>query len=129
MRFTVEKPEKDPVMTFVMMMLHSVTNAHILHLQSKSYSQHMALGAFYEEVGDLMDAFIEAFQGKYGLLTAYKTDYELPTDPLVYMHQLKDDVEMLRRMKGFPQDSDLQNEVDNVSNLINTTIYKLTYLK
>ena len=129
MKFRAEATQKDPVMQFVQCLLHSVTNAHILHFQSLSYSQHMALGAYYEEVGDLVDGFVEAFQGKYGLLTNYKADYELPaTEPVAYLTYLKDEVETLRRMTGFPQDSELQNEVDTIANLINSTLYKLRFL-
>jgi hypothetical protein len=121
--------ETDPVMQFVQCLLHSVTNAHILHFQTPSFSEHMALGTFYEEVGDLVDSFVEAFQGKYGLLTNYKAEYQLPaTDPVIYLTYLKDEVETLRRMPKFPQDSELQNEVDNIANLINSTLYKLRFL-
>ena len=129
MKFRAEATQKDPVMQFVQCLLHSVTNAHILHFQSLSYSQHMALGVYYDEVGDLVDGFVEAFQGKYGLLTNYKADYELPaTEPVAYLTYLKDEVETLRRMAGFPQDSELQNEVDTIANLINSTLYKLRFL-
>ncbi len=119
----------DPVMQFVMCLLHSVTNAHILHLSTNSYSAHQALGNFYEEIGDLVDSFVEAFQGKYGLLTDYKSDYAVPSNPIDYMNYLKAEVEKLRREPKFPQDSELQNEVDNIANLINSTLYKLRFLK
>ena len=119
----------DPVMTFVMCLLHSVTNAHILHFSTTSYSAHKALQNFYEEIGDLVDNFVEAFQGKYGLLTGYKSDYSLPDNPIDYMNYLKAEVEKLRRDPAFPQDSELQNEVDNIANLINSTLYQLRFLK
>lgn len=119
----------DPVMQFVMCLLHSVTNAHILHFSTISYSTHKALQNFYEEIGDLVDGFVEAFQGKYGLLTDYKSDYSVPTNPIDYMNYLKAEVEKLRRDPAFPQDSELQNEVDNIANLINSTLYKLRFLK
>lgn len=130
-KFTASIEQKaDPVMDFTMCLLNSVTTGHILHLQSRSYSQHMALGAYYDGIGDLVDAFVEAFQGKYGLLTKYPTSAGLmpnvePTDYLTY---LSDEVATLRRADGFPQDSELQNEVDNIANLINSTIYKLKFL-
>jgi hypothetical protein len=128
-KFRAEATQIDPVMQFVQCLLHSVTNAHILHFQSLSYSQHMALGAYYDEVSDLVDGFVEAFQGKYGLLTNYKADYELPdSNPVVYLTYLKDEVATLRRMPKFPQDSELQNEVDTIANLINSTLYKLRFL-
>ena len=119
----------DPVMQFVMCLLHSVTNAHILHLSTTSYSTHQALGNFYAEIGDLVDGFVEAFQGKYGLLTDYKSDYAVPSNPIDYMNYLKAEVEKLRRDPAFPQDSELQNEVDTIANLINSTLYKLRFLK
>lgn len=119
----------DPVMDMVMCLLHSVTNAHILHFSTTSYSAHEALENFYAEIGDLVDGFVEAFQGKYGLLTGYKSEYVVPTDPLTYMTYLKDEVAKLRRDPAFPQDSELQNEVDTIANLINSTLYKLRFLK
>jgi hypothetical protein len=129
MKYRAEAAQTDPVMQFVQCLLHSVTNAHILHFQSLSYSQHMALGVYYDEVSDLVDGFVEAFQGKYGLLTNYKADYQLPdSNPVVYLTYLKDEVATLRRMPKFPQDSELQNEVDTIANLINSTLYKLRFL-
>jgi hypothetical protein len=128
-KFRAEAAQSDPVMQFVMCLLHSVTNAHILHFQSLSYSQHMALGAYYDEVSDLVDGFVEAFQGKYGLLTKYQSDYQLPdNNPITYLTYLKEEVATLRRASGFPQDSELQNEVDTIANLINSTLYKLRFL-
>jgi len=128
-KFRAEAPQSDPVMQFVQCLLHSVTNAHILHFQSLSYSQHKALRVYYDEVSDLVDGFVESFQGKYGLLTNYKADYELPdSNPVVYLTYLKDEVATLRRMPKFPQDSELQNEVDTIANLINSTLYKLRFL-
>ncbi len=119
----------DPVMNFVMCLLHSVTNAHILHLSTTSYSVHKALENFYTEIGDHVDDFVEAFQGKYGLLTNYKSEYSVPFDPIVYMTYLKDEVATLRVDKGFPQDSELQNITDEVAQLIDSTLYKLRFLK
>jgi hypothetical protein len=121
--------ETDPVMQFTMCLLHSVTNTHILHLTTTSYSEHKALGTFYTEVGGLVDDFIEAFQGKYGLLHDFTTDYVLPTNALEYLTYLKDEVESLRRMPRFPQDSELQNTVDEIAQLIDSTIYKIRFLK
>jgi hypothetical protein len=90
----------------------------------------MALGAYYEAIGDLVDAFVEAFQGKYGLLTKYPATADLfaSQDPVGYLTYLKDEVATLRKANGFPQDEELQNEIDNIANLINSTLYKLKFL-
>lgn len=131
MRFSINEAQEqnDPLMVFTMHMLHAVTNAHILHLTTRSYAEHQALGTFYSEIGDLVDAFVEAFQGKYGLLHDFIADYKLPgNDPVAYLEMLKVEVETLRRAPRFPQDAELQNEVDNIANLINSTLYKLRFL-
>jgi hypothetical protein len=129
MKFSVEQPDADPVMGLVMCLLHSVTNAHILHFSTLSRSDHTALQSFYSAIGDHVDDFVESFQGKYGLLTAYRAEYALPTAPVEYLIYLKDEVAMLRRADGFPQDSELQNVVDEIAQLINSTLYQLRFLK
>ena len=119
----------DPVMDMVMCLLHSVTNAHILHFSTTSYSAHKALENFYEEIGGLVDGFVEAFQGKYGLLTGYKSDYMVPSDAVSYMAYLSDEVARLRKEPQFPQNSELQNITDEIVQLIDSTSYKLKFLK
>lgn len=42
----------------------------ILHWQTSSYSRHMAYGDTYEDIDELSDDFIEAYQGKYGRIKA-----------------------------------------------------------
>jgi len=120
----------DPVMDFVCCLLNSVTTAHILHLSSRSYSQHKALQKFYENIGDRADDFIEAFQGKYGLLTKYPATADLfaDQDPIVYLTYVSDNVATLRKANGFPQDSELQNITDEIVQLIDSTLYRLKYL-
>lgn len=119
----------DPVMDLVMCMLHSVTNTHIMHFSTTSYSTHKALQKFYENMGDLIDGFVEAFQGKYGLLTDYRPVFKLAEDPISYMMYLKDELARCRSSGNFPQDSELQNIADEMAALIDSTIYKLRFLK
>jgi len=38
----------------------------LLHWQTTSFARHKAYGSIYESLGDLIDKFIEVFQGKYG---------------------------------------------------------------
>ena len=115
---------------FIQNLLHCVTNAHLLHLQSTSYAQHMALGAFYEGLEDLTDSLAETIQGKYGLLMGYTQNYDLPpSDPVAYLEQISGYVEASRRSGWYPQDTNIQNETDNIASLIDSTLYKLRYLK
>lgn len=115
------------VQEFVLCLLHAVTNTHILHLQSRSYAEHMALGSFYEELEDLTDSYVEAYQGKYGLIEGYEAKYELPTPPIEYLVTLNDYVYQARQ--SLKQDSELQNITDEIVALIDSTLYKLQFLK
>ena len=38
----------------------------VLHWHTTSYARHMAYGKIYDSISDLMDSFIEKYQGKYG---------------------------------------------------------------
>jgi hypothetical protein len=127
---SIEAQQPDPVMDLTMCLLNSVTATHIQHFITTSYSQHVALQEFYESVGDLVDEFVESFQGLYGVLTDFPTAYEIPvTDPLQYMAYLQTELKTLRRAPEFPQDSELQNSLDEIATLINRTKYKLERLK
>lgn len=42
--------------------------AHRLHLKSKSFAQHIALGDFYEGLTDKIDELTEVWQGQHGLM-------------------------------------------------------------
>lgn len=113
---------------FVLTLLHAATNAHLLHLKSKSYSEHMALGAFYEALPGLVDALAESIQGLKGELIEYPVDYYRPADTAI--QELEDLQEYVREeRKNIPQDSEIQNATDAIAELINSTLYKLRFLK
>jgi len=115
------------VADFVLVLLHSGTNAHLLHLKTDSYSKHKALQKYYETIIERVDDFVENYQGRYDLITGYSSDYHLPIDePVKYMTGLKDFVEESR--KHLTQDSELVQLVDNIAELINSTLYKLRFL-
>ena len=113
---------------FILTMLHAATNAHILHLRSKSFSEHMALGTFYEELPDLVDAVAEAIQGLNEELIEYTFDYYSPAaTALEELQSLKEYVSDKR--KELPKNTEIQNLVDEIAALIDSTIYKLKFLK
>lgn len=113
---------------FFLTLLHSATNTHILHLQTRSYSEHQALGAFYNEIVELTDDLIEAWQGKNGRLSTYPNTYMPPMENgLAELQELSAFVQLNRGLVG--ADTELQNMVDGIQELIDSTIYKLTFLK
>jgi len=53
------------------LLLQSRTQAHSFHLGVKgigSHSAHLALGGYYDSIGDLIDGLVETYQGKEGLI-------------------------------------------------------------
>lgn len=113
---------------FFAVLLHSATIGHMLHLQTKSYAQHMALGAFYEEMPELVDAVVESYQGVYGIVEDYPFDkgIKIPADPIKFITALSQYVEGNRAKVS--DRSEIQNEIDTIQTLINSTKYKLENL-
>ena len=112
---------------FVATLLHSATNTHFFHWTTDSYSKHIALGEYYDGIVELTDAFAEAYMGKYGKFTAFPSVYHQPKEPVKYLESLQNFVTDARQ--DLPQDSELQNLIDEIADLINTTTYKLKFLK
>ena len=115
------------VSAFVAALLHSVTNAHLLHWSTHSYSAHIALGEYYEEMQDLVDAYAEAYMGRYERLETFPDDYHPAKDPVQYLTSVREFVEKSRQ--HLPGDTELQNLVDEIADQINSTLFKLRMLK
>ena len=115
--------------TFVSTLLHSATLTHLMHFKTLSYSEHVALAAYYDAIPDLVDGLVESIQGAYEvIIEPYPSMFRTgDAEPLEYMISLRNYV---RDYRGeMPQNSEIQNEIDNVANLLNTTVYKLKFLK
>ena len=131
---TVELPNPTQVMaSFISTLFASRTQAHIFHLQVKgpgAFAAHSALNSYYDEIIDIADGIAESFQGRYGIITGYKSEgqwIENPTDVVKYFEALCMYVEKNRG--SLPQDSYIQNQVDEVVELIESTKYKLINLQ
>lgn len=86
--------------------------AHRAHLNTDSYSQHMALGAFYDNIIGLADKFSEAWMGR-----NKKKIGNIP-------YMTAPDSEILKQL-----DSMLSNIIDEVEAEFCSAIYKLKFLK
>jgi hypothetical protein len=111
---------------FVAALLHSGTVAHFMHLSTNSYSRHKALRKYYNEIIDLVDTFAEAYMGRYEQLKTWPQDFHNVKEPVEYFNNLKNFVEESRN--ELPQDTELQNLIDEIADLINSTLYKLRFL-
>ena len=111
-------------------LLHSQTQVHIFHLQTKSYSEHKALQGYYEGIDTLVDGIIESYQGKYDVITQYNSvkneDYKSNEQVIKYFKVLDT---MIEKNRKSVKESFIQNQIDTVQELINSTVYKLRFLK
>jgi hypothetical protein len=129
MKFTINEAPSNVIGEFAMCMLNGVTAGHIHHFGTDSYSQHMALGDFYDGLDDLSDKFIEAYQGKYSKIIFAEKALFLGENGLELVTYIGNEIASYRKMPGFPQDSELQNIVDELADLVASTLYKLRFLK
>jgi hypothetical protein len=112
--------------------MNSSTQTQVFHRQVKgpgSFSAHMALGEYYDEIIELVDGLTETYQGKYGILIDYKS-YSLVNfvnieQVIAYFDELCNQVYELRKVFT---DSYIQNLIDGVEELLYSTKYKLKFL-
>ena len=125
----VEDGSNDDFCEMVCNILNSQKQAHIFHLGTKSFAEHMALNGYYVEIDELVDGLIESYQGKYGLLTDYKSykvqSYKNKNQVLKYFTGLLNTIEEKRNCCD---DTYIQNQIDTVQELMYSTMYKLKFL-
>lgn len=111
---------------FISTLWQSRTQAHVWHHQTDSYSEHKALNNYYDEIVEHVDGFVESVQGIYPIVTAYSTsplvDWK-QGGSTIYFKGLYDFVQKGRTT--LPQETWIQNQIDNISELIAETIYLL----
>ena len=116
-------------------LMASRDQAHVFHWQTTgpgSFAAHMALNTYYDAIPDMVDALVESYQGKYGLIKFRPVaglDNNCDGSNIVaYFEKLVNIVCTLRQAPNL-QDSFIQNEIDNVVNLLYSTKYKLVNLQ
>ena len=104
-------------------LLHSRTQAHVFHLQTPSFAAHKALNDYYDGIVDIVDGLVESYQGKYDVLTSYKSikteDYQSSEQVIKYFKALDTMVEKNRKSV---KESYIQNQIDTIQELIYSTL-------
>ncbi len=110
----------------MMELFHVRTNAHMLHLKTRSYAAHMALGSFYDELTDKIDSLAEAYQGRYGIINYPEVPFKQEADAIMMIKTIRRYIDDNRL--GMVPDSELQNILDEIVALMDSTLYKLEFL-
>lgn len=111
-------------------LFHSQTQTHVFHLQTQSYAEHKALQKYYENIDGLIDELVEAYQGKYGIVKGYSNfnliEYNNVQQVIAYLDAL---CKAVYDVYQTVEDTNIQNLLDGITDLIKSTIYKLQNLR
>jgi len=103
--------------------------AHSVHLNTRSFAKHKALGGFYDNVIDLADKFAEAYQGRHGLIGPISLHSARKTSNITeFLEDSLKEIEDMRYKVCDKSDTALQNIIDEIVGLYLTTLYKLKCL-
>ena len=124
--------ENNPIVgQFISTLFASRTQAHVFHLQTDSFAAHKALNDYYDEIVGITDGIVESYQGKYGIISGYDNialqEFQNCEGVITYFETLCMYVEKSRQV--LPQDTYIQNQIDEVVALIYRTLYKLKFTK
>lgn len=111
---------------YVGTLMNSREQAHMFHLTTGSYAEHKALQAYYEGIVPLLDAWAEAYMGKYGRLRSVNVNKRFMRDPRKAKEYFRSLLSRVRAMSRLSKDSYLRNIYDEIVALIRSTLYMLT---
>lgn len=114
------------IQEFASLLFDIETVAHIAHLQTNKFSDHMALNGLYEDIVPLRDRFIESYQGKYGIIKGYDLDNKPEDDDII--DYLQDKAKAVESFREEIKDGYLQQIIDDILELLYGTLYKLKEL-
>lgn len=114
---------------FIGLLFLSRDVAHSVHLNTRSFSKHVALDTFYNDIVPLVDRFAEAYQGRHGMIgpVLLRTVKE-KGKVLEFLVETLKEIEDNRLEVCDKSDTAIQNIIDEIVGLYLTTIYKLKFL-
>jgi len=102
---------------------------HSVHLNTRSYSKHVALNIFYDRIIDAADDFAEAYQGRHGLMGPITLHSAKKTANIIeFLEDSLKEIEDVRYEVVDKSDSSLQQLIDNIIEIYLRTLYKLRFL-
>lgn len=128
MKFSINEAKADIISDYAMCLLHGVTAAHIHHWNTDSYSQHKALGKFYDQLSDLADSFVEATLLEKGKIISSEKALFLGENGLELVKHIYTETYRYRNAPGFTQMTEVQNIVDEIAALCRHTEFLINRL-
>ena len=115
------------VSEFVSVLQQSRTQAQVWHNQTDSFSEHKALGFYYEGVVELIDGLVESIQGYGPRVVGYTTKPLVDWVEGQSMEYFKGLCEYVANERmGVGSESWIQNQIDEIMELLYNTKYQLS---
>lgn len=115
------------VKDFVSVLYQSRTQAQVWHHQTTSFSEHKALGYYYEGIIELVDGLVESIQGYRERITGYTTKPLVDWKEGQSMEYFKGLCEYVANERaGVGSESWIQNQIDEIMELLYNTKYQLS---
>jgi hypothetical protein len=103
-------------------LLGVMANLRLLHWQSRTYARHVASDGLLKELESLMDKYVEAQMGRYGLLMmSGSIELHDKMDPIKYVKSIRDNL-----MSFEITEPDLTSVRDDMVLVLNRTLYLFT---
>ena len=108
---------------FIGLLFQSRDMMHLQHLQTTSFAEHKALGAYYDGILELTDSFTEKYFGRNKRIPITIPESKA-TDAMSHLKSMQKLIEGEAESDNYP--SDLENILDEMLGLVNKTLYLLT---
>lgn len=112
---------------FVSKVLCDRDDAHIAHWKTTSYAEHKALNEFYDALLELIDGFVEQYQGYYGKRMDIDRADNAPRGAIATeIEKTMEWIETNRYGICEKDETPLQNTIDEIVRQYQSTLYMLT---
>jgi hypothetical protein len=118
---------------FTVIFLEILSQVRIYHWQSFGYAEHTALGNYYDAMSDLVDGFVESYQGKFGRVFVDVSKLEIEDmkeySIINYVNDICSWLKSFRREleeRDSYNTTDLQNQLDEMIGATDKLKYLLT---
>ena len=114
----------DAMKNFLGVLMCGQVCLRLIHWNTTSYAEHKAIGKLYDGLADLTDTLAETYMGIYGRFGNIPCSHTDLQDAVSYVAEMADYIQSMR--VDLPNDTQLQNIVDEIAATVDRTNYMLT---
>lgn len=119
-----ETMNHDAMKNFLGALLCGQVCLRLIHWETHSLAEHKAIGKLYDALADMTDTLAETYIGLYGRFGNIPCSHTDLPDAVSYVGDMADYIAAMRL--ELPNDTELQNIVDEIAAVVHRTNYLLT---